>query len=517
MLSHHGTLALQAPALSGSGAHWNEQEAVRTAARRELPAHWVALGVERLAGISGVSAVVAAIQLGCLLAFVPKSEPAWRELWPGAAGLLGAAMAASLLTFAVARHPRVRPQCARDAGYAYLVVLSFLLGLLAHLHAWGATGLLRLVSPVALPILAFSALVPASSRTSLAVSLGAASMDPLAMYVLRARLPSPQAHETALLLVSAFLAALIACSASAVIGGVAKASDVGSYRLVERLGAGGMAEVWRAEHRLLGRPAAVKLLRPQLLVQQGPRGAERLVRLFVREARATAVLRFPHNVQVYDFGIARDGAFYYAMELLDGVDLERLVVRFGPQAPERVVHLLVQVCRALDEAHGHGLVHRDIKPSNVFACLHAGTQDFVKVLDFGLVQRLHPTPEEIDDERDSAGTPAVSAPEMLRAGARVDARADIYAVGCVAYWLITGQRVFEAESGGEMLAKHAGENPVPPSIRLGRAVHPGLEAVVMSCLEKDPERRPQTARELGESLEALSFGPGRASPWAAGH
>jgi serine/threonine-protein kinase len=333
-------------------------------------------------------------------------------------------------------------------------------------------------------------------------------MDPLGLLLLRSR-PALPPLELGLLLVSPFIAALLSFAVSRVVyrmsEGIVKAREVGSYRLVERLGVGGMAEVWRAEHRLLARPAAVKLIRPRVLMEHGPKDSERLLRLFAREARATASLKSPHTILVYDFGTTREGAFYYVMELLDGVDLQTLVERYGPQHPERVVQILIQVCHSLGEAHQRAFVHRDVKPANIFTCLNAGDFDFVKVLDFGLVMDRHPTSEELEDEQLFVGTPAVMAPEMVRFHSPVDARADLYALGCVAYWLLTGKRVFEAQTRHDMLVMHAHQKPITPSNRLGNPIHPGLEAIVMSCLEKNPNRRPQTARELAESLSALQF------------
>jgi len=272
-----------------------------------------------------------------------------------------------------------------------------------------------------------------------------------------------------------------------------------------------MAEVWRADHRILARPAAVKLIRPQMLGEHGQIETERLLRLFLREARATASLSSPNTIQVYDFGITREGAFYYVMELLHGVDLKTLVERFGPQTAERTTYLLRQVCQSLAEAHERDFVHRDVKPANVFACLLGGEADFVKVLDFGLVLDRHPTAAELEDEQRFVGTPAIMAPEMVRFQAPVDARADLYAVGCVGYWLLTAKRVFEAETRHDMLVMHAHQKPQTPSARIGKPLHAGLEAVIMACLEKNPGKRPQTARELRERLDALSFDP----PWTA--
>jgi serine/threonine-protein kinase len=232
--------------------------------------------------------------------------------------------------------------------------------------------------------------------------------------------------------------------------------------------------------------------------------------LFLREARTTASLSSPHTISVYDFGITREGAFYYVMELLDGIDLQTLVKRFGAQPSERTAQFLAQACESLSEAHEKDFVHRDVKPANLFTCRLGGSVDFVKVLDFGLVLDRHPTPEELEDEKRFVGTPAVMAPEMVRFHAPVDWRADIYALGCVGYFLLTGKRVFEAETRHDMLVMHAHQKPIVPSKRADIPIHPGLEALVMTCLEKNPNRRPQSARELRESLLGLEF----ERPWS---
>jgi serine/threonine-protein kinase len=333
-------------------------------------------------------------------------------------------------------------------------------------------------------------------------------MDPLALFMMRQQ-RNYSAAELTLLLASPILSALVAHQISRLVyrlnEGIAKAREIGSYRLVAPLGSGGMAEVWRAQHQLLARPAAVKLVRPGVLSRLSDIDSARILRLFAREARTTANLRSPHTIQVYDFGITREGAFYYVMELLEGVDLQTLVERFGPQPSERVCHVLMHACHSLIEAHERDFVHRDIKPGNIFTCAMGGDYDFVKVLDFGLVLDRHPTAEELEDDQRFVGTPSVMAPEMVRFQAPVDARADLYALGCVAYFLLTGTRVFEASTRHDMLVMHAHQRPIAPSKRAGLRVHDALEALVMSCLEKNPNRRPQTARELLERLRALHF------------
>jgi len=288
---------------------------------------------------------------------------------------------------------------------------------------------------------------------------------------------------------------------------VSRARDLGSYRLIERLGQGGMGEVWRAKHRLLARPAAIKLIRPSRAGDGAGRDPDQLVRRFEREAQVTAELRSPHTVELWDFGIADDGGFYYVMELLDGLDLEALVRRHGPVPAERAIHLIRQVCHSLAEAEEHGLVHRDIKPANIVVCRYGGDYDFVKVLDFGIVKAADATtPDTIlaTIETKVQGTPAFIAPEQALGQSGIDGRADIYAAGCVLYWLLTGQLVFTADTVMGLLVHHAHTEPAPPSSRVEYAIPGELDALVMSCLAKNPADRPQSARELSQRLERVS-------------
>jgi len=283
---------------------------------------------------------------------------------------------------------------------------------------------------------------------------------------------------------------------------VTDARELGSYKLVEKLGQGGMGEVWRARHRLLARPAAVKLIRASAVNGSGT--ASEAVTRFEREAQVTAGLSSPHTVQLFDFGVADDGTFYYVMELLNGLDLETMVKRHGPLPPERVVHLLRQACHSLAEAESLRLVHRDIKPANLFVCLLGGDYDFVKVLDFGIAKRARDTRanQTINLTRENVlpGTPAYIAPEQATGAFQVDARADIYAIGCVAYFLLTGQLVFTAETPMGVVMHHAQTEPTPPSRRSELPIPEDLDRLVMDCLPKDPAKRPQTARALNRRL-----------------
>ena len=290
-----------------------------------------------------------------------------------------------------------------------------------------------------------------------------------------------------------------------------EAHELGSYRLVRLLGKGGMGEVWQAEHRILARPAAIKLVQLARLVDETEETPDSCVRWFEEEATATASLHSPHTVSLYDFGIADDGTPYYVMELLSGLDLDSLVRQFGPISAARTVYILKQVCDSLAEAHQAGLVHRDVKPANIFLCRLGLEHDFVKVLDFGLVANaggLHRSVVSCPDaDRMVAGTPAFMAPETVAGFDDVDGRADIYALGCVGYWLLTGTPVFDARSRtpSELLDDHARVTPERPSIRLGKTLPHGLEALVLQCLEKDRRDRPWDAVHLKRRLEALEL------------
>ena len=225
---------------------------------------------------------------------------------------------------------------------------------------------------------------------------------------------------------------------------------------------------------------------------------------FQQEAQVTANLRSPHTVQLYDFGVTESGSFYYVMELLTGMDLDRMVKTFGPLPPERTVMLLRQACRSLSEAHEAGLVHRDIKPANLYVCKLEPDYDFLKVLDFGIVKMpIEEDTTALTKLGSVAGTPAFMAPELALSDVEVDGRADVYALGCVAYWLLTGMLVFQAKSPTRMLMHHIQTRPKPPSEVSGSDIPRDLERVVMACLEKSPQDRPSTVTELWSMLDGV--------------
>ncbi len=311
------------------------------------------------------------------------------------------------------------------------------------------------------------------------------------------------------ILLSGFaLSALAAYSLSAwfAIGGLRKqvdeALELGQYRLGKKLGEGGMGVVYEAEHRMLARPAAIKLIQfdpKESNTITSPKQALRLSR-FEKEAKATAGLESPHTISIYDFGKTPKGEFYYVMELLEGTDLSTLVKQFGPIPPARMIHLARQVCQSLGEAHQEGLIHRDIKPANIFNCRFALEYDFAKVLDFGLVKMSgNEPPLEVTQPGSLLGTPAFIAPEML-VGESVDGRADIYSLGCVMYWLLAGKGPFIGQSATAVMAQHLNRKPESLRSLLGDVIPPELDAIVLSCLEKKPNNRPQTAEQLEQLL-----------------
>lgn len=271
-----------------------------------------------------------------------------------------------------------------------------------------------------------------------------------------------------------------------------EARQLGQYALEEKIGEGGMGTVYRARHAMLRRPTAVKLLSGD--------GSEAQLRRFEKEVQLTARLTHPNTISVYDYGRTPDGVFYYAMELLDGVTLEELVREDGPQPAGRVIHMVRQVCAALKEAHGIGLIHRDIKPANIYLCRRGGVPDFVKVLDFGLVREIKNADVTRSNIDAVVGTPLYISPEAIVTPDRIDARADIYGLGCVAYQLVTGAPPFDGHSAVEVCAQHLHSVPPPPSQR--KPLPDDLERVILTCLAKDRADRPQSAEALARSLEA---------------
>jgi hypothetical protein len=271
---------------------------------------------------------------------------------------------------------------------------------------------------------------------------------------------------------------------------------LGQYTLEHKLGEGGMGAVYRASHAMLKRPTAIKLLPPDKV-------GERTLERFEREVQLTAALTHPNTIRVFDYGRTPEGVFYYVMELLDGATLDDLVELDGPQDPARVVHILSAVAGALSEAHDMGLIHRDIKPANIMLVEQGGVPDVAKVLDFGLVKD---DSSEVDADAGATrtdvllGTPLFMSPEAIKAPDSVDCRSDLYALGAVGYYLLSGVHVFTAKTIVEICSDHLHTPPVPPSERVGEKLPADLEALILDCLAKDPGQRPQSASAFQETL-----------------
>ena len=281
-----------------------------------------------------------------------------------------------------------------------------------------------------------------------------------------------------------------------------RARRLGNYQLTEKLGEGGMGEVWRVRHTMLARPAALKLIRAEAAGSALP--DEAVLERFEREVQATAMLRSPHTIEVYDYGRSEDGTFYYVMELLNGVDLQKLVREHGAQPAERVVHILRQACHSLAEAHERGMVHRDVKPANIFLCRYGRDVDFVKILDFGMVKQGL-ADSGLTQMGTFAGTAHFAAPEVAQGLIdEIDARADVYALGCVAFWLLTGTRVFEGKTAMKVLVRHIHDQPTAPSLVVD-GIPPELDRLVLESLEKEREDRIQTMDEFAERLSSMSL------------
>ena len=437
-----------------------------------------------------------------------------------------AAVIVSLALFIFTRRRERDPRFVLDLGLWYMIFTAFALGLVFHLGGVSSSAeMFPQISWIGAVVLMFAAIVPTTPRKMLIAGLIAASMNPAGMLISKALGNwnfGPWSmvllmHYPDYILVGA--AVFISHVVTKLGQQITRAREMGSYQLGELLGRGGMGEVYKATHRMLARPAAIKLIRTEMLGAVDEEAARLAITRFRREAEAAGNLRSPHTVELYDFGVTEDGTLYLVMEFLDGMDLETLVRQTGPLPAGRVIHILRQVCDSLEEAHIRGLVHRDIKPANIHLGLVGLRHDFVKVLDFGLVKEVSSVSLEHSlatiPGQMALGTPAYMAPEMAL-GEPVDGRADIYALGCVAYYLITGQLVFEAEKAFQMIAKHLQTPPIPPSQRTERPVSPELERLILKCLAKNPDARPQSAADLLQALDWIptdAWGEAQAMNW----
>ena len=418
--------------------------------------------------------------------------------------VLLATVLCGLALFALRRYRVVQPSTVLRAGLVFQGLVAFALALEETAGPFGASAPAG-VSAVGPWIVLAGVTVLARPTWTLRAGLAAAAAWPLAYAANAVRGVAPAFGAEFALWACLNVALAVATYAAVRNRGAvnpeaaASSDDVGGYRLVSRIGEGGMGEVWKATHKLLAREAAVKLIRPEVLAREG-READLAAARFRREARSIAALQSPHTVYLYDFGVSPDGRFYYAMELLNGMALQTVVREFGPVPAGRAVSILTQMCRSLEEAHARGLVHRDLKPSNVMLCEVALVHDFVKVLDFGLAKNTDPSATQLTLVGAAAGTPGYMAPETALGDGGVDHRADIYGLGCIAYFLLTGMPVFDEPDPVRAALMHMKQAPEPPSSRLGAPIPAALERLVLDCLAKSPADRPPTMTAVAERL-----------------
>jgi serine/threonine-protein kinase len=482
--------------------------------RRPLPADLLAQASRRLEAIALLAAAVWTVST-ILYHVVDRAfalgDASWLALKSSDA-LVGAGVATSLALYFYLRGQPRDPKTTANLGLAYMIVQAFIAGSIYHWDPVPNPTTMPTLSWIGIMVLLFAATVPNDPFKMAIAGLIAVSMSPVGMLIARHRGTWPfGSWLTAWAMhYPDFMVVGVSVVVSRVVQGmgqqIARARELGSYELGERIGRGGMGEVYRAKHRMLARPAAIKLIRPESMAARTGEKANVAVERFHREAEAAARLQSPHSVGVYDFGATEDGTLYIVMELLQGMDLESLVRHEGPLPASRVVHILRQVCESLEEAHVSGLVHRDIKPANLHIGRFGLRDDFVKVLDFGLVTAAGAPGAErnlVTAIGSIPGTPAYMAPEMIL-GDHVDGRADLYALGCVAYFLLTGQLVFEADNALQSITRRLQEKPVPPSQRTELPVPPDLDALVLACLAAEPSDRPPTAADLARRLAALS-------------
>jgi len=490
-----------------------------TGTHPQLPREMLEEAANRIGTVGLIYA--AAYTLAVSMSHVPQAlGGAWAEYWESLGWILPWTLPFILaaLAFGVAVRWRwIRAETAVLSGLGLLVVGSFGITfptLQLALRAGALQEGLGVTLWICVFIVGFASASPYRRRHAAVGYLAAAGSLPLAVgaasVVAGVPLTGEQWEITASYTVAPLICAGIGVASSSSVYGLGqslyRARELGSYRLAELIGAGGMGEVWRAEHTLLARPSAIKLIRPETIGGSGSSGAEKAVARFRREAQVTASLRSPHTVELYDFGTARDGTFYYVMELLEGLDLGTLVERHGPLPAERVVHILLQACDSLAEAHDRGLIHRDVKPANIHLCRMGRQFDYVKVLDFGIVKLpKRDQGTRLTMEGVITGTPAFMAPEVILQDSDIDHRADLYALGCVAYWLLVGVPVFEGATPMKVVMAHVNNPPVPPSQRAELQVPGDLEAIVMQCLAKAPAERIQSADDLARRLEACQL------------
>jgi eukaryotic-like serine/threonine-protein kinase len=490
--------------------------------RRERPAPW-GPGIDREAArallhrrLSQFATVMFWI-FWLLVAFVIAFYRLWPTTRPARADLVHAVavvglIALAALWFIVLRRHQVSIEALYLVDALQLLLIGGVLGLAVYVNSDLRAAVYSAFVWHIFVVFSRAIIVPSSGRRTAAVS--ALSFAPMAVAAALVATEMPERLEIpapAFLLAAALFAAVavvLAATGSDVIYGlrraVSEARQLGPYVLDEKIGEGGMGVVYRARHAMLRRPTAIKLVQPEKV------DAGSLAR-FEREVHHMSRLTHPNAVTIFDYGRSVDGVFYYAMEYLDGVDLETLVKRDGPQPAPRVIRILRQVCGALDEAHAMGLIHRDIKPANIILCQRGRQPDIAKVVDFGLVRELPsvaPAPAAEDSPSSSAplaiaGTPSYIAPEAVTDPGQVGPQSDLYSLGAVGYFLLTGCPVFEGRTAVDLCVQHVSCQPVPPSARTDRLIPADLEALILACLAKVPSQRPAGAGALRAALSRL--------------
>jgi serine/threonine-protein kinase len=438
-----------------------------------------------------------------------------RETFTIEAAAVGTSALVAGLVFVFARWQDTTDSQLVNLGLSFEIIAAF--GI-AFTEQWGIFGggpaKLYGISWICVWVLIFALVLPCTPLKTLFASLASASMLVLAHLFSVAFDQSPRLSASILfdMFFPAYVAALIAFFAARILhrlrSDLRRAQRMGCYELVELIGQGGMGEVWRARHSLLTRPAAIKLIRLRDVESSDGQNHQAALERFRFEAQSTAAMRSSNTIQLYDFGITQDGTFYYVMELLDGMDLLTLVRKYGPIQANRAVYLLRQICHSLGEAHASGLIHRDIKPTNIFICRFGRDVDFVKVLDFGIAKQQKATSgsDLLTRTGTLCGTPEFMSPEQILGDRPIDKRVDVYALGGVAYWLVTGHLVFTGSSPAQVMAHHLKTAPIAPSRLSELPIPPELDDLILSCLSKDPDLRPQNVDDLAVDLAATVSG-----------
>ena len=437
-----------------------------------------------------------------------------RETFAVELAMVGFSVLVAFAMFAIVVSGRLPAATALDVGLLFEVVGAFGISLVEH---WGFFSgqdfKIFGISWICVWVILFPLIAPATPGKTLLAALVTATTGPIAYALSTAFYPGVPlpAEQLLRLFIPNYVCVVLAFVSARIVYDLGKkvrdARRLGAYELVEPLGHGGMGEVWRARHRFLSRPAAIKLIRPEVLTQGGGAVGESVRTRFEREAQATASLHSIHSIVLYDFGVTERGTFYYVMELLAGMDLQRLVERYGPLPATRAVSVLDQICHSLEDAHHAGLIHRDVKPANMYLCRLGREFDFVKVLDFGLVKRIDPSAEHGADltRGGFCGTPGYIAPEIILGWNHGDVRSDVFSLGCVAYWLLTGVPAFEGSTPEEVIRRQIECRPAEFDRNGGPAVPLELQDVVMRCLSREPERRFASMTEIRADLSAMTL------------